>query len=431
MMKSSKQANLRNRRFKIYVLDYARTINFNLRARVLSSREVKMYKLKLLTISLAVLFGLALSPTKAFAQSLEVEFEGLPINTGSVFDLSADGLWLPGYSKTKQLTVSHTGNDPQQIKVSIDDFEDPENLAGVFNLEIRDSENNPYYIGSLKNFFNLDFLNLATQATNQIKTYSFTIALPPTIGNEWQNKEARFDFSIFVEGSNPTPGPGGDDGVHLVCASSNQCVIVEGEGGNDSGCSFAGEHCNYQGTGDLPGTTNPSVQGVSTSIFTPLTRLFAQGGSAVEVEGEPEPEVKGVEKSPLSDSLAGVVEGATTTGECCCLWWVFILLMIIGMGVYRLVTKRRSATVVAGVLFYAAFGLGAYILYRLLCTWLTNLIGCIWPSQHLIFLCRYFILIDLLVFVIGSILLWLSARPKTKLPNNSPSPHNPNPVTRV
>jgi len=67
--------------------------------------------------------------------------------------------------------------------------------------------------------------------------------------------------------------------------------------------------------------------------------------------------------------------------------------------------RKKKLAVFPAVLVNAAFGLLAYILYRLLCPTLAKALGCFWPSLLLMPLCKWFLLLDLLVFGLTAILL--------------------------
>jgi len=357
---------------------------------------MKKFKLIFSTILCLIFFGITHSPT--WAANLTVNFETTPL-----FQVS-DGPWMPGDSLTRQAVVTNTSGTDQLIKVEAFDKIDPSDLSQKFNFWVYDFSTT-HFFGTLKEFLGYGELPLIVQGAAP-HTYYFAAQFPTSVGNEWQGKEVTFDLRLGFDGSTPPPN-GGPDGHHLVCHSNNQCVLEVPEGNDEDPCSgkFSGSYCVFTGTGEISGTPSPTPP-------PPPGPAVAGATTTVLGAGATKPETL---KEELKEAVEGVAteevgETAGAVAECCCLWWVFILIQIIAHAVYLIKNKGRNVTYGRLATVWIIFGIGSFILYALLCNWLQDIIGCVWPSGIIPAICNWhwYLLIDLFVLILAGIPYFLA-----------------------
>lgn len=377
------------------------------------------FKLALSTILTFLFIPFIAAP--AFAARLEITLNGAPLADRPLFSEVDYSDIKPGDSATECVTVKNTSDANQLIKVEALNIGDTDSFSSQFNFWVVGSAT--YFYGTLEDFLNWTSsasdpeLALSILASGASEDYCFTFQLPTSVGNDWQKKEVRFDLELGFDYDEPTGG--GDDGKHLVCHDNNMCVLENGEQGDDGPCDgkYQGSFCNYSGSGDLPtppgGDNTPPGAVRGAGVAGASTGAPPFGGEGETLEGgseQEEPEVAGAATGNLPQ-VEGVASGR---GECCCLWWLFILGQLLVQIGYLIKIKGYKTTYGRLALVYLASALGFYILYRLLCSWLTSIIGCIWPSVYLLQFCRWYILIALFVLIFGALPYFLIRSKKGK-----------------
>jgi len=177
--------------------------------------------------SLCLFAGLFCCLQIAQAQTLNVIFESQP--------LFKEANFLPGHSVTRWVKVTNTGDSPQRIATEAINESDPNHLADVINLQIKESGVTRYN-DALSKFFNAGEVFLSELAGSGTQTqYDFIASFYSGAQNPFQGKSLSFDILIGFQGTEGglLPGAGGGGGgwlpPGLTIQDENVKVIEIGE----------------------------------------------------------------------------------------------------------------------------------------------------------------------------------------------------------
>ena len=220
--------------------------------------KIKMNKLSktILIFSIAVFAGslLLINPVQAQtpdSNDLIVNFIPDP--------LFSEGNFLPGDAVSGTAEACNNSGVSQQIITEAIEIDDPDNLAEVFDLEIKDA-GNTYFDDTLAKFFDTRELKLSILADNACTTYEFSITFQPETGDDYQAKELK-NFDIIIgfsgdEGGEPPPYACDDgidnDGDGLIDMADPGCASPTDDNEEDTAPPGSGGGGGGGGGGGLP-----------------------------------------------------------------------------------------------------------------------------------------------------------------------------------
>jgi hypothetical protein len=205
---------------------------------------------------LAVFFGIFSIVPKAFAVTITSGNFKLTSNSPLFSVTNA----VPGGEYNSDFTVENIGTKTENLQMKMDIKTDPEALADVLYLKIKNKDTNICLLGctsTLKtkdaNGTELAFNNIGA---GEIKNYTFILLFDINAGNEFQNSQIIFDLTLGYQGSAPVAtttrrnrGGGGGDG---------------GGGGGNGGGGGGGTLTGGPATGILGATATGVVGGAGT-----------------------------------------------------------------------------------------------------------------------------------------------------------------------
>jgi len=149
-----------------------------------------MNKIKLLA-SLIIVFAFSfLLVPQVLAADLEVTFESDPLFPSTI-------IWYPGLSETRKITVKNNTGGTEKIAIEAINESETGNLASVLEFKVLEGGVERYNSSkTLRNFFDDGIVQLSDLGGGGSTSYDFTVAFKSTAGNEYQGKEAKFDFRI-------------------------------------------------------------------------------------------------------------------------------------------------------------------------------------------------------------------------------------------
>ncbi len=408
---------------------------------------------------LSILSVLFLSPGIAKAQDLDITCDGsgtcIPSTSPALFPASE--IWYPGKSLSKTVRIRNNSPSFQNIGTQAINTAQTGNLDQVMILSIRQSStNNILWAGSLKNFYLAGEVNLATFSSSSFDDFVYTVSMEQPAGNEYQDKKTSFDLVLGFLGTTTTPAPtpttAPDAGVVLgagvsapVCSDAKPgtptglTAAAAGAGSvlltwtaptppytyfliaysNDSttmkwGNPNIGTATSYTvsglgagtyyfwvraGNGCMPGDfTGPVSPGPIAGAFgVPpggIAPGFAPGVLGVATPGA---KLTATPSGILGVTKPGEIKGEEVVNFCqACLWWKILFGEIIVLFLYYyLVLKKYSEKIKKPLLVSSIIPIITYVVFLWLnkdC--LTNYL--LIQSQS--FFCRYFCLLDLLMF---------------------------------
>lgn len=165
---------------------------------------------KKLTLIKYAAFGsvFLLSAGIAQASGLTVVFENDPLFNEANF--------LPGDNVSRWVQAANSSGETKSMAAEAIYVSDPDGLADVLNLEIKEGQQ-VLYDGTLAGFFDAGEVYLSELADGGQTQYDFTVSFAPGAENEYQGKSLGFDIlvgfqgEIAVSGGTP-PGGGGGGG---------------------------------------------------------------------------------------------------------------------------------------------------------------------------------------------------------------------------
>jgi hypothetical protein len=255
---------------------------------------------KLLTILLAAITLLIISPKPALAANLNIECVGSPSGcsqTGNnpLFSEAQDGLWYPGRELTKTINLKNSSSDTRQMALKATQTSISDDLKQVMSVSLLDSANIVIWSGTMSDFYNQGGIVMGTFNSGENKDYYFTATMDSAANNDYQGLETKFDLTLGFWGdvvSSPSNPSGHGDGL---------------SDGRSDGLS--------DGRSSTPSLL-ANVLGVATSIF--------QGGQK-EVLGTQTQEITGKTNSLSKQSQIKEVLGEQANSCTNCLWWQIIL----------------------------------------------------------------------------------------------------------
>jgi len=160
-----------------------------------------MKKIPLILFILSILFVLFSLPSKVSAKTessgdLQVTWED-PLFPSSI-------IWYPGLSVTKSFTVKNLGSSLHPASIQAANTSETGDVSQVFLFKITEGVV-ARYGGSddktLKNFWDEGQISLSDLNGGSSNTYDITITMLASAGNEYQGKQAKFDFIIGFVGT--------------------------------------------------------------------------------------------------------------------------------------------------------------------------------------------------------------------------------------
>lgn len=113
----------------------------------------------------------------------------------------------PGYAITKTIVVKNNGTSPYDLGVVTENEDDSENLATQIWVTIRKQGGSDVYGGGsgtgakhLSNLFSEGEVALLSIAAGDTHVYEIELALDSGVGNDYQGKKTRFDFTLGFSG---------------------------------------------------------------------------------------------------------------------------------------------------------------------------------------------------------------------------------------
>lgn len=262
-----------------------------------------------------------------FAGVLQIEYEG----SGALFN---ETNIAPGFSTTKVVKVTNTGQVPHSFSIAVDKTLGP--LADVLHIKAR-YDGADVWDKTITEIAKYDQSEpiIGSLSSGASKDVEFIAYLPDSVGNDYMGTSTfAFDFVMGNESTDqtePTDNP-------------SPPVALETTG---------------------TGTTGGAVRG-------------ATGGAVGESEqpGDQQGENVGDEENILGTSDKEV-EGATTTARDLCFWWIVILIILVAflMIYHRYIREERPAfwwlwpVVMAAVLFFVQLIFDRYYEPTVFCRW--------------------------------------------------------------
>lgn len=293
-------------------------------------------KLKILLqiIIFFIAFGLLRTSVFAADANISCNFNGCVPNTvAALFPGSI--AWIPGLSVSKTIEVQNITGFKQSVGLYTQNITVTGGLDTVLDMTIRQTNGNiTIFSGSLNTFFATPSFTLDTLDSSKTETYIFTITMPSSAGNQYQQKSAVFDMKIVLTE------------IQLVADNSKNGPPPAGFSNSSTGTS------NSQSF-----TSGPQVLG------------FTTGGGEVGEGGGGEGGVLGA-ATPSAEGETGqpALPGGETlgTGTCSsCLSWPFPFIQIIGLIIYFFGFMKGKVISVRSILIAILFSLGVYGSYLL------------------------------------------------------------------
>jgi len=178
------------------------------------------YRLKNLILGTAIIAGLFLFAPHVFAQPANpfvVQFENTP--------LFSEANFLPGDTVSRWVKVSNNIGETLKISVSAINVNNPDNLADVLYLQIKQGANT-LYSGTLAGFISAGNVYLSDLTNGSQTQYDFEVTFDINSGDEYAGKVLGFDFRIRLEGTNgeELKTDGGSDRGGLMTLFTNNSV---------------------------------------------------------------------------------------------------------------------------------------------------------------------------------------------------------------
>lgn len=202
-------------------------------------------------------------------------------------------LWYPSLEKIRNFKVKNLGSETQTVYTQSTNELQTGNLASVFFTRFIQGGSN-LYGGSdsktMNQFFNDGQINLSDLSGGQEKQYDMAMKFWQGAGNQYQNKQVKFDLIVGFKGE-------------------DEQVVIEGGGTDDSGDGNGGDSNGGDGDGGdggIGGATASSPAPVLNISYFPAGRGEV-AGEATEASPQPsveqatledKPEVKGAAYSP-------------------------------------------------------------------------------------------------------------------------------------
>ena len=112
-----------------------------------------------------------------------------PSSADAVFS-TADN-WYPGKSLTKTIKITNDSGDAMTVYSRSQNATASGNLDNIATIKI-----NSLWAGTLADFFTAGNINLGSFAAGESNNFSYTVSIPQSAGNIYQNKFASFDLLL-------------------------------------------------------------------------------------------------------------------------------------------------------------------------------------------------------------------------------------------
>lgn len=366
---------------------------------------------------------------------------------------SSSTIWYPGLTVEKSFTVKNLGGGIHTVSLKADNTSQTGDLANNIYFRVDELAINRYggvNNKTLKIFWDNGEVNLSDIDGGNTTTYSIAITMPTSLGNEFQQKQAKFDLIVgFVGTPSQVTISGGDDGAvggaaTIVCTKPGSAPVLQSAiAGVNSVTLFwseAADPVSYYlvAYGISPNNStygNSNVGGKGTTSYT-VTNLsggtsycfivragngcgpgdfsnqicttpfggFLAGAVALDFA----PGVLGVatpsaQFTSTPSRALGQIKGTESVIPICktCIWWQFLLAEIIALIIYyliilkkagKLTTKQQIISISIPFVTYVVF----YFFNR-------SCFQNIFFNNSQIFFCKYFIILDFIVYLLISL----------------------------
>lgn len=352
-------------------------------------------------------------------------------------------IWYPSLSVTRSLEIKNTGSFAHTLYFNTQNTSQTGNLAEILLFNIQNGSTNVYGVGdtkSMKNFWDTGQLNVKDINAGAAEIYDFTVKMPYSAGNGYQNKSAKFDLITGFIGTTSTvtitSTGGGTGGGAAICSDAKPggapvllTALSSGPNSVTLTWSKAPDPVTYYlvaygttpgnyiyGNPDVGNTTGYTVSGLSggtTYYFVvragngcmpgPFSNELSNTPAGVLIAGPATGFTEGVlgESTAIEEtetSSAGEIQGIQT--ETCkqCIWLRFIIMETVGLSVFYLLFRNsyRKKVLIAGFIFPIVIHI-LFVYYN--CKWEWDWF--VFPKTP-DFFCRFFILLNGLIYVILS-----------------------------
>jgi Ca2+-binding RTX toxin-like protein len=185
-----------------------------------------------------------------------INFNNASLNGGPLFVVSN---MMPGDCIEKQISIKNDTNQTKTIGTYPQNQSQTGNISSVLSMKIQNS-GTTIYEKTLAQFFTESKILLATIPKNQSQQISFQICFNKSAGNEFQQKQAKFDL-VFVNDGKPAPIPNqcGDLKIeNIILGTDKNDVLkgtskkdfIDGKAGNDTITGTSDDDCIVGGDGN-------------------------------------------------------------------------------------------------------------------------------------------------------------------------------------
>lgn len=190
--------------------------------------------IKIILITAVAVLGIGFLPCFVSANGLiNITFEQKPLFQETNF--------LPGQSATHWIEVENKSSETQPIGIEVINYSSCSSNCFSDRLNLTISQNSTeLYEDSLTDFFGAGQIKLSDLAAGGTTKYFFSVAFLPGSGNEYQEKETSFDFTIGTLGKEsigsetPPGGSGGGGGGFFVSGLEIFNEVVSGLGESEA-----------------------------------------------------------------------------------------------------------------------------------------------------------------------------------------------------
>lgn len=118
--------------------------------------------------------------------------------------LYSSSMWYPGLMQQKSFQVKNRGSSTKTVQIEALNESQVSNVANALTIEIREGGKTVYGNSpnkTMQNFFDDGAISLSDVPVNDTgKVYDLIVAMPPSVGDEYQGGRATFDLRVGFSG---------------------------------------------------------------------------------------------------------------------------------------------------------------------------------------------------------------------------------------